>query len=45
MNTNTSTFERTERLLAEAGLSTTSVESCQDDQCRWCEPEQLPLAA
>jgi len=45
MNTNTSTFEDAQRLLAEAGLSATPVESCHDDDCRWCEPAQLPVAA
>jgi hypothetical protein len=45
MNRNTSTLENAERLLADAGITITSVESCDDGDCRWCQPEQLPLAA
>jgi hypothetical protein len=45
MNTNSSTFERIELLLAEAGIPATPVDSCRDDDCRWCEPGQLQAAA
>ena len=34
MNANTSTFEQTELLLAEAGIPATQVESCHDGNCR-----------
>jgi hypothetical protein len=45
MNTNNSTLENAERLLAAAGIPTTIVDDCADDRCPWCEPEQMPLAA
>lgn len=45
MNTNTSTLENAERLLADAGIPATLVSNCTDYQCAWCEPEQMLLAA
>jgi len=46
MNTHTSVIQEAERLLAVAGITTTSVEGCNDDQsCPWCDPDQMPLAA
>lgn len=45
MNTNTSTLENAERLLTDAGITTTPVSHCRDDRCPWCDPEQMPRAA
>ena len=45
MNTNTSTLEDAERILAAAGIPATLVANCSDDQCVWCERDQMLLAA